>query len=855
MKKGGITEINSFIAVNNKSKLSPKKLPNKPASSDDRLTRIKSNATSTISPKKTSTTSPRSSSKLRSTNNDRVTAVPAQQNIKPRSTNDTSKTTVLKSKPIPSTKPSTSTSSQKTSKPTSSNKLDSPRASKPKPSTYLQEEKRGTSIGKITMEDVYKHRLRRTSQDSESSSRRSSTTFVNLVQDKDYESDFESCSESNESESREMETGQDLENEKFPNEEEKKMDSGSYDLYKQRQKNQLEVIKEALQKENTEVKRQNSPLYQNREAKIEEKIIDNDDADFLTNFNTKSLQNFSSAKKRQRDLEISNRIKFRGQKLLQMVTLDVMQYTLHEMSPVPYDIFMRCYARKDTSQAFVQTNEDNMSIEIQTEEIQSQSKWTQHPVELTKDMLNEDTNLQQVMLGVGDENASNVEQNMADFSARRLNEFMKTVGEELIALLEEESIIPDPSTENSSATLTKISDPVSCIKCNAHDFLHSRPIVLTIFDPHYPSRLLTSHGYSQQPDDNDRCSILCIWNIHQPSIPKMILRSYGAVTTCCFVAGDSSFLVAGHKDGSLCVWDLRDNSLYSEKIKLGNVEVRVRSPSYNSAEILKNVNHNSSVIKVESTPSVKEDSTKMMNDFKTQIVFSIEEENYLIIWSLSRSYSTSNDIGLAPWSKIKFFSSQIIDIVRLFPKFSFRTTTLNVLSESKILLGTNTGLILKCSSYDKKCKIYSKYESASVKGQSKVTCLEVCPYDENYFAVGYGNGNIRLYNYNYSEPVSNLEQRDVSSVSVQSLQWLWNKHNYILSLDLNFKLCVYRFSSADYSLTYSAQIEDINSVVVSPFVEHMKDANPYLVLVSNKGNIEIQKFNAMINKTTSDDDE
>lgn len=33
------------------------------------------------------------------------------------------------------------------------------------------------------------------------------------------------------------------------------------------------------------------------------------------------------------------------------------------------------------------------------------------------------------ILGVGDENAPTVEQNVIDFSARRLNEFMKTVGE------------------------------------------------------------------------------------------------------------------------------------------------------------------------------------------------------------------------------------------------------------------------------------------------------------------------------------------------------------------------------------------------------------------------------------------
>lgn len=75
----------------------------------------------------------------------------------------------------------------------------------------------------------------------------------------DYESDFDSYSESQESESQnESESGNDHENRKVTHEEEKKMDSGSYDLYRsQQQKNQLEMIKEALHKENTEVQRLN----------------------------------------------------------------------------------------------------------------------------------------------------------------------------------------------------------------------------------------------------------------------------------------------------------------------------------------------------------------------------------------------------------------------------------------------------------------------------------------------------------------------------------------------------------------------------------------------------------------------
>lgn len=47
-------------------------------------------------------------------------------------------------------------------------------------------------------------------------------------------------------------------------------------------------------------------------------------------------------------------------------------------------------------QAYTQTNEDNLSSETQTEEIQTNIKWTQHPPRITKDMLTENVNLHQV---------------------------------------------------------------------------------------------------------------------------------------------------------------------------------------------------------------------------------------------------------------------------------------------------------------------------------------------------------------------------------------------------------------------------------------------------------------------------
>lgn len=54
--------------------------------------------------------------------------------------------------------------------------------------------------------------------------------------------------------------------------------------------------------------------------------------------------------------QMAHKIASRGERLLQMITLDSMNFSLFEMSPVPYHIFMRSYARKNTTQVCIRFN-------------------------------------------------------------------------------------------------------------------------------------------------------------------------------------------------------------------------------------------------------------------------------------------------------------------------------------------------------------------------------------------------------------------------------------------------------------------------------------------------------------------
>lgn len=54
------------------------------------------------------------------------------------------------------------------------------------------------------------------------------------------------------------------------------------------------------------------------------------------------------------------------------------------MKPISYDLYMSTFGRSNYTQVAVQTFDDGITEEIQTDEIECEHKWTQHPVEFTK---------------------------------------------------------------------------------------------------------------------------------------------------------------------------------------------------------------------------------------------------------------------------------------------------------------------------------------------------------------------------------------------------------------------------------------------------------------------------------------
>lgn len=92
---------------------------------------------------------------------------------------------------------------------------------------------------------------------------------------------------------------------------------------------------------------------------------------------------FTKSKQSKQKRKIHERLQQRAKDLLGMITLHEMSYSLFEMQPISYDLYMATFGRSNYTQIGVQTFDDGITEEVQTDEVAVSQKWTQHPVEFS----------------------------------------------------------------------------------------------------------------------------------------------------------------------------------------------------------------------------------------------------------------------------------------------------------------------------------------------------------------------------------------------------------------------------------------------------------------------------------------
>nr|XP_055191049.1 cytoplasmic dynein 2 intermediate chain 1 isoform X2 [Nyctereutes procyonoides] len=566
---------------------------------------------------------------------------------------------------------------------------------------------------------------------------------------------------------------------------------------------------------------------------------------------------FATASRRQKSRTQALKQKTRSTKLLRLIDLDFsFTFSLLDLPPVnEYDMYIRNFGKKNTKQAYVQYNEDNVDRDIQTEEIETRGVWTQHPGEGT------------AVSGGSRSGSGDVREVAAapKVNTPRLASFLRAACQVIAVLLEEDRVAAEPSWSPGAVDGTlAISDSSSQLNTSL-PFLQDRKVSCLCASQVQRQMVVSVHGLPAAAfaPELDSRHVLCVWDIRQPSGPQKVLLCESKVTCCCFSPFKAFLLFAGTAHGSIILWDLREDSRIHQYVKLGDCFWTFRMATFSTDGVLTSVNHCSPVQAVESiSKSVYKKQSFVLSPFSMQEemsglsfhVASLDESGVLNIWvvvELPRAdiAGSVSDLGLIPGGRIKLVHSTTIQLsdslCQKGCEFWGCTQTLNVKflpsDPSHFIVGTDMGLISHGTRQDLRVspKLY-KPQQHDVR-PVRVNVIDFSPFGEPVFLAGCSDGSIRLHQLTSECPL--LQWNDsTEGHAVTGLRWSLTRPAVFLAQDETSCIYIWDLLESDLGPVAKQLISPDRLVAMTVVGEAEKTSGSFLALVLARasGSVDIQ---------------
>ncbi|XP_070784308.1 cytoplasmic dynein 2 intermediate chain 1 [Enoplosus armatus] len=674
------------------------------------------------------------------------------------------------------------------------------------------------------------------------------------VADQEYEDDFEKLDYEEDFEEMD-ESADEGENEKEP--EHPELGEEREELTAQRRK-EIEAIQRAMDEENERVGTAQSRQTTSREEEDRPKWSRGSEKNPNRASQRGKFIDFVAAKQREVSKKVATKQKKRSTELLRLIDLDFsMTFSLLDLPPVnEYDMYIRSFGTANTKQAYIQCNEDNTDRDVQTEEIEVCEKWTQHPPEHHGAC--GDPNLSQ--------EARDKTMSEMNFDSQRLTAFLSSASQVMVVLLEE-----DLAERKSLRKLRSQTDTLSfsdgSLQLNTKlPFLYGRHISLVHFSQVQRHTMMSVHSPTTKPSAVrlDSCTIICIWNIWEPSRPQKVLFYESEVQCCCFSPGKAILVFAGTSVGSVLLWDLREHASNHYRLKIGEEEWTFRQPTFSTDAVMAGSGHFSSVTSVEVVPSSVAGglrpevpllaSEEESSGLSFQLA-SLDENGVLNFWVVvelpkANEAGSPTDLGLRPGGKVKLLhSSSLLTAERVSPRDSVKTGPLQALhlkflptDSNHFFIGTNMGLVNHGTSHGLKAppKFY-RFQEAGVRPVD-VSSIHFSPFRQRLFLVGCGDGSIRLHAVSHEQPVAEWNN-GTTGEPVVSLQWAQTRPTVFCVLDAASNLHIWDLLKND---TEPVVTESVNSdrVTAMAVFGDSGQQNTYsgIVLAHESGKIEMQYF-------------
>ncbi|XP_033854558.2 cytoplasmic dynein 2 intermediate chain 1-like isoform X1 [Acipenser ruthenus] len=568
---------------------------------------------------------------------------------------------------------------------------------------------------------------------------------------------------------------------------------------------------------------------------------------------------FVAAKHREVSQNVACKQKKRSTALLRLIELDFsVSFSLLDLPPLnEYDMYIKNFGTTNTKQAYIQCNEDNTDRDNQTEEIERVEKWTQHPGESSV-----------VCAGPSSSNESSPDSmTKLSIDSQRLSAFLRSSSQVIAVLLEEDrSEKQSGQSLRSQAASLSISDGSLLLNTNL-PFLLGREVCGLHFSHVQRQTMLSVHSPSRKPSavQLDSKSIVCVWNIWEPSNPHKVLICESEIQCCCFSPGKAILVFAGTVDGSVVVWDLREHSTLHYTMRIGNLDWTLRYPTFSTDAILATSSHLCPVRAVEPvSANVAEGQSQGFSLLSSQEetlglsfqLASLDESGLLNLWVVmelpkANLAGSQHDLGLKPGGKVKLLHSSSINInSSSLPRDTFQTAPSQALmvkffpsDSNHFFIGTNMGLVSHGTRHG--LRVPPKSYNSQMTGIKPVhvTSIDFSAFGDPVFLVGCADGSIRLHSTTTEYPIMEWNG-STNGEPIISVQWALTRPAVFFALDAASCLYIWDLLANDFQPVIKENNQSDEITTMSVFGDPGKQ-NSFagISLAKQSGKIEIHYLN------------